>query len=71
MASWRRKTLTMAAGLAALAGGAYGAYYLLMRRPLPKKIEFLSWLVYSVGRWEGDTLVVDTIGFNDRSWLDG
>jgi hypothetical protein len=23
-----------------------------------------------VGRWEGDTLVVDTIGFNDRSWLD-
>ena len=25
---------------------------------------------YSVGRWEGDTLVIDTIGFNDRSWLD-
>lgn len=24
---------------------------------------------YSVGRWEGDTLVVDTVGFNDRSWL--
>lgn len=29
-----------------------------------------SWLGYSVGRWEGDTLVVDTVGFNDRSWLD-
>lgn len=29
-----------------------------------------SWLGYSVGRWEGDTLVVDTIGFNDRAWLD-
>jgi hypothetical protein len=29
-----------------------------------------SWQGYSVGRWEGDTLVVDTIGFNDRSWLD-
>ena len=29
-----------------------------------------SWLGYSVGRWEGDTLVVDTAGFNDRSWLD-
>jgi hypothetical protein len=29
-----------------------------------------SWLGYSVGRWEGDTLVVDTIGFNDKSWLD-
>ena len=28
------------------------------------------WLGYSVGKWEGDTLVVDTIGFNDKSWLD-
>lgn len=24
----------------------------------------------SVGKWEGDTLVLDTIGFNDRTWLD-
>ena len=29
-----------------------------------------SWLGYSVGKWEGDTLVVDSAGFNDRSWLD-
>jgi hypothetical protein len=29
-----------------------------------------SWQGYSVGRWEGDTLVVETSGFNDRSWLD-
>ena len=29
-----------------------------------------SWLGYSVGKWEGDTLVVDTIGFNGKSWLD-
>ena len=29
-----------------------------------------TWLGYSVGRWEEDTLVVDTIGFNDLSWLD-
>ncbi len=29
-----------------------------------------SWLGYSTGHWEGDTLVVDTAGFNDRSWLD-
>ena len=29
------------------------------------------WLGYSVGRWEADTLVVDTVGFNDQGWLDG
>ena len=33
-------------------------------------IEQPAWLGYSVGRWEGDTLVVDTRGFNDRTWLD-
>jgi hypothetical protein len=27
-----------------------------------------SWLGHSVGRWEDDVLVVDTIGFNDRGW---
>jgi hypothetical protein len=29
-----------------------------------------SWLGYSVGKWEGDTLVVETVGFNDKTWLD-
>jgi hypothetical protein len=29
-----------------------------------------TWLGYSVGRWEGDTMVIDTLGFNDLSWLD-
>ena len=29
-----------------------------------------AWLGYSVGKWEGDALVVDTAGFNDKSWLD-
>jgi hypothetical protein len=28
-----------------------------------------SFMGHSVGRWEGDTLVVDTVGFNDRGWL--
>ena len=30
-----------------------------------------TWMGYSVGRWEGDALVVDTRGFNDKAWLDG
>jgi hypothetical protein len=29
-----------------------------------------DWLGHSIGHWEGDTLVVDTVGFNDRTWLD-
>src|SRR5690606_3415778 len=28
------------------------------------------WYGYSVGRWEGDTLVVETVGFRDDVWLD-
>ena len=31
--------------------------------PLP------SWTGYSVGRWDGDTLVVDSAGFNDKTWV--
>jgi len=30
-----------------------------------------SWMGYSVGHWEGDTLVVESNGFNDRTWLLG
>jgi hypothetical protein len=30
-----------------------------------------SFMGDSIGKWEGDTLVVDTIGFNDKTWLDG
>jgi hypothetical protein len=32
------------------------------------KNPFPTWMGHSVGRWEGDTLVVDTVGFNDLSW---
>jgi len=30
-----------------------------------------TWNGHSVGRWQGDTLMVDSIGFNDKSWLFG
>jgi hypothetical protein len=39
-------------------------------RAHPKELE-PTWLGHSIGRWEGDTLVVDTVGFNDKSWLGG
>ena len=29
-----------------------------------------TWLGHSIGRWEGDTLVVDSVGFNNRPWAD-
>src|SRR5712691_9258567 len=38
-------------------------------RPLPE-IDQPAFLGYSVGRWEGDTLVVETRGLNDKGWLD-
>ena len=38
-------------------------------RDLPKDPN-PTWLGYSVGRWDGDTLVVTTAGFNDKGWLD-
>ena len=30
----------------------------------------LTWMGHSIGRYEGDTLVIDTIGFNDKTWID-
>jgi hypothetical protein len=38
-------------------------------RPQPKDPN-PTYLGYSTGKWDGDTLVVDTIGMNDRTWLD-
>lgn len=38
-------------------------------RPLPRDAQ-PTWMGYSVGRWEGDTFVVDTIGQNGKTWLD-
>ena len=31
----------------------------------------ISWYGESVGKWEGDALVVDSVGFKDSTWLDG
>lgn len=36
----------------------------------PEKALDVTFWGYSVGRWDGDTLVVDSVGFNDLTWLD-
>ena len=41
----------------------------LDRRDHPKDLS-PTWMGDSIGRWEGNTLVVDTTGFNGNSWLD-
>jgi hypothetical protein len=38
-------------------------------RPLPKD-PLPAWQGYSVGRWDGDTLIIETTGFRDNGWLD-
>lgn len=40
-----------------------------MNQAHPKDVD-ATWLGDSVGHYEGDTLVIDTIGFNDKTWLD-
>jgi hypothetical protein len=39
------------------------------RDHLPVQINDTSWLGYGVGHWEGDTLVIESVGFNNESWL--
>lgn len=39
-----------------------------MGEPIEPPVD--SWMGQSNGRWEGDTLVIDTYGFNGRTWLD-
>jgi hypothetical protein len=39
-------------------------------RTLPKD-PVPAWQGYSIGHWERDTFVVESNGFNDRTWLDG
>src|ERR1700694_6353178 len=58
-------------GIIAILFEAYNHYRQIFvdGRPLPKPTQ-PSYMGYSVGKWEGDTLVVDTTGLNDQGWLD-
>jgi len=50
---------------------SYNHYRQIMTdgRPLPKNPE-PAWLGYSVGKWEGNTFVVQTNGLSEKTWLD-
>jgi hypothetical protein len=49
--------------------GEFPRQVFLDGRPHPKDLN-PSWLGHSVGHWDGDTLVVDTVGFNGKAWID-
>jgi len=54
------------------AGGGYGEYRVIPTdgRPHPKSAEYdVTYLGDTVGRWEGDTLVLDAVAFTDATWL--
>lgn len=47
---------------------ADGARNVYLEDPGPPQVD--AWMGQSVGRWEGDTFVVDVNGFNDQTWFD-
>jgi len=49
--------------------GVFRQIFLDDRRPVEDAVP--RWMGYSTGRWDGNELVVDTVGFHDRHWLDG
>ncbi|HEX7000030.1 MAG TPA: hypothetical protein VF322_18010 [Gammaproteobacteria bacterium] len=53
-------------------GGGYGEYRIIPidgRKHDEQQTMFTKYMGYTVGRWEGDTLVLDSIAFNDFTWL--
>jgi hypothetical protein len=58
-------------GLTAILAEASSTYRQIFTdgRSFPEDIS-PTWMGYSVGHWDGDTFVVESAGFNDRTWLD-
>lgn len=52
-------------------GNIHSYRQIFMNQEHPKGDDlYPTWYGHSVGRWDGDTLVVDTVGFNGKTWLD-
>jgi len=47
----------------------YRMVYIDKKHP-PDIMDYPEFMGHSIGHWEGDTLVIDTVGINERSWLD-
>jgi hypothetical protein len=65
------KKLLQLPGLLVMLFESYHSYRQIFTdaRPLPSAPD-PAWYGYSVGGWEGDTLVVNTVGINEKTWLD-
>ena len=50
-------------------GNIHSFRQIFMNQQHPKDV-YPTWYGHSVGKWEGDSLIVDTIGFNGNTWLD-
>jgi hypothetical protein len=50
--------------------GAHRVVYMDGRKHPPKDEWVPNWWGHSIGSWEGDTLVIDTVGYNDKFWFD-
>lgn len=53
-------------------GGGYGEYRIMTtdgRKHDPNALVTTRYMGYTVGHWEGDTLVLDSVAFNDFTWL--
>jgi hypothetical protein len=50
--------------------GVYRVIYLDGTKHPDDYRDYPTFMGHSIGKWEGDTLVVDTVGINDRTWLD-
>ncbi|HTI43190.1 MAG TPA: hypothetical protein VL693_15300 [Vicinamibacterales bacterium] len=50
--------------------GAHRVIYMDGRKHPDARHLFPTWYGHSIGHWEGDTLVIDTVGYNDKFWFD-